>query len=89
MMLDSRYQTSLLVRARCIGSLRKGSVATDWRTTAPILRRAARCGLVPAEMLAIAHLSFHAGHYLITEDIFKTLISRQCHSRDAHICSGL
>lgn len=40
-------------------------------------------------MLAIAHLSFHAGHYLITENIFNTLISRQCHSQDDHICSGL
>lgn len=40
-------------------------------------------------MLAIAHLSFHAGHYLITENIFNTLIGRQCHSQDDHICSGL
>lgn len=40
-------------------------------------------------MLAIAGLSFRAGHYLITENIFKTLISRQCHSQDDHICSGL
>lgn len=40
-------------------------------------------------MLAIAHLSFHAGPYLITENIFNTLIGRQCHSQDDHICSGL